>query len=90
MAKLYKFWDLGEDLAGRRVPNFGKTSTARVMQALLILGGRLYDSMVEGSPTESDRNRIVAYRIALPIGSREDFQKLTGYRLTRSDNIGVN
>ena len=90
MTKLYEYWDIGENLDGRRIPSFGKTSTARVMQALLIFNGRLYDSMVEGSPSESDRNRIVSYRIALPIGSQKDFQKLTGYHLTRPDNVGVN
>lgn len=90
MTKLYEYWDIGEDLSGRRVPNFGKTSTGRVMQALLTLDGRLYDSLIEGHSNEADRNRIVSYRIALPIGSREDFQALTGYRLTRPGNVGVN
>jgi hypothetical protein len=81
--KAYEFWDVGEE---DPFPNLGKTSTARVMQALVKLGGRMHDSHVmdEG---EADQYRIVEYRISLPVGMREEFEKLAGYKLTRPAKI---
>jgi len=88
MAKLFEYWDVGEDETGRRWPNLGKASTACVMQALLKLDGRFTDSMIEGESTEADGRRLVSYRIVLPVGSQEAFEELTGYRLSRPPNVG--
>lgn len=51
--KAHEFWDVGE---ASPFPNLGKTSTARVMQALIRLGGRLLGLI-----------RTV-HRISLPVG----------------------
>jgi len=87
MAQLFEYWDVGEDAAGKRWPNLSKASTARVMQALLRLGGKLTDSMIGGDATETEGRQLVSYRIALPVGNQEEFERLTGYRLTRPGNI---
>jgi hypothetical protein len=82
--KAYEFWDVGEV---HPFPNLGKTSTARVMQALVKLGGRMHDSHTEFGGDEADQYRIVEYRISLPVGMREEFEKLAGYKLTRPAKI---
>ena len=74
--KAYEFWDVGEVSP---FPNLGKTSTARVMQALIRLGGRMHD-------TDFDEVHVV-YRISLPVGMRVEFEKLAGYKLTRPAKI---
>lgn len=88
MAQLFEYWDVGEDLSGKRWPNLGKTSTARVMQALLKLGGRMLDSHIGSDDGRTKEQHIdVAYRITLPVGRNEEFEEMTGYRLTRPGNI---
>ena len=39
--KDYEHWDVGDEFVNRP-PNLGKTSTAKVMQALIKLDGRLH------------------------------------------------
>jgi hypothetical protein len=91
MVQLSEFWDVGEDLDGKRWPNLGKTSTARVMQALLRLDGKMTDSYIEGDDGRTKEQHIgVVYRITLPVGRNEEFEEMTGYRLTRPGRVGVN
>ncbi len=88
MAQLFEYWDVNEDEAGKRWPNLSRLSTGAVMQALLRLGGRLTDSMVEEDDTVMDRYRLVSYRITLPVGRKEEFEEMTGYRLMRPGRVG--
>jgi hypothetical protein len=84
--KAYEFWDVG----GVQPPNLGKTSTACVMQALIRLGGRLHDTDFDRDfdrDDVADQYRLVVYRISLPVGKREEFEKLAGYPLTRPAQI---
>jgi len=87
MPQLSEFWDVGEDLDGKRWPNLGKTSTARVMQALLRLGGQMRDAYVESADGRKEQHIGVVYRITLPVGRNEEFEEMTGYRLTRPGNV---
>jgi hypothetical protein len=82
--KAYEFWDIGEVFP---FPNLGKTSTARVMQALVKLGGRMHDSHTEFGDSDPDQYRIVEYRISLLVGKRAEFEELAGYKLTRPAKI---
>ena len=84
--KAYEFWDVGEV---DPFPNLGKTSTARVMQALIRLGGRMHDTDFDDRSDvgEADHYCGVVYRISLPVGMRAEFEKLAGYKLTRPAKI---
>ena len=81
--KAYEFWDIGEV---DPFPNLGKTSTARVMQALIRLGGRMHDTDFDDQ-YEAEHHCGVVYRISLPVGMRAEFEKLAGYKLTRPAQI---
>ncbi len=74
-----EYWDIGEVAP---FPNLGKTSTAKVMQALIKLGGQLHC-------TDVDAGVCVLYRISLPVGMKDDFEKLAGYPLTAPARIGA-
>lgn len=87
MAELLELWDVGEE-SNSRFPNLGKTSTSRVLRALVLLGGQLRASHIVNEGTR-DVERQVVYRIALPVGNSVKFEDLTGYPLTRPENIGV-
>ena len=84
---LSAYWDVGEDLSGNRCPNLGKTSAARVMQALLLSNGKLVDAHVSGEECDPLHLRYVSYRITLPLGSEAIFEELSGYTLTLVDTI---
>ena len=81
--KAYEFWDVGEVAP---FPNLGKTSTARVMQALIRLGGRMHDTDFDDRGF-ADHRCILLYRLSLPVGKREEFEELAGYPLTRIAQI---
>jgi len=81
-----KFWDVGEEIDGKP-PNLGKTSTAKVMQALIKLHGRLHDSHFDGTDDMLDHFRYGVYRISLPVGTKKEFEEMTGYRLTRPAEV---
>lgn len=80
------FWDVGEEFTNRP-PNLGKASTAKVMQALVKLGGRLHDSCICGDDNMPDHQRDVVYRISLPFAVsgayKTRFEEMTGYILTK-------
>lgn len=84
----YKFWDVGEEFH-TRPPNLGKSSTARVLQALVKLHGRLHSSLCFGTNDMPDHSRDVVYRVSLPTDSKEEFEKMTGYILTPPARVGV-
>lgn len=86
MVEISELWDVGEEI-GRSAPNLGKTSTARVMQALLKCDGKLVSSIVFGENSFPDSSRSVVYRIALPLCRKEKFEELCGYILTRPQII---
>jgi hypothetical protein len=83
---IYELWDVGEEI-GRSAPNLTATSVGRVMRALLLCNGTLRDYALVGSGTDTDRNTSVVYRIALPVGSKERFEELARYPLTRPMRI---
>lgn len=85
---VYEFWDVGEEF-DTRPPNLGKRSTARVMQALIKLQGKLHSSFFFGTSDTPDHYRDGVYRISLPVGCKEEFEKLSGYKLTRPPRISV-
>lgn len=86
----HEFWDVGEEFH-TRPPNLGRTSTAKVMQALIKLRGRLhcYTCDRSGPNDIPDMYHNVVYRISLPTGSKEEFEKLSGYILTPPAHVGV-
>jgi hypothetical protein len=77
---IFRYWDVGESPSGH-LPNLGKASTARVMQAILITGSQLSDHCVDGGQYDSASIRPVSYRVAVPIGSEKQFESISGYRL---------
>jgi len=79
--KKRRFWDVGDKIDSRP-PNLGKSSTAKVMQALIKLDGCLYSSCFDGTDDVPDHRRDGVYRIELPVGAKEEFEEMTGYRLT--------
>lgn len=83
---LREFWDVGEEFV-TRPPNLGKASTARVLQALVMLRGKLHNSVAFGTSDMPPHCRDVVYRISLPPGSKERFEEMTGYILTRPPTI---
>ncbi len=87
MNLLHEFWDVGEAMDFGPPPNLGKASTARMMQALLRLHGKLHDAAIFGDDSEPDGRRSVVYRISLPLGSQEAFEEMSGYELTRPADI---
>lgn len=78
--KDYEYWDVGEAF-GARPPNLGQISTAKVMYAFVKLRGKLHNSCYQS--WGPDQYRGVSYRISLPVGSEKEFEKMTGYPLTR-------
>jgi hypothetical protein len=88
MNTIRQFWDVGEEWDSRP-PNLGKASTARFLQALVKCGGKLHDYSCFGSNDMPDSSRDIVYRISLPIGSEEQFEALSGYKLTNPPVIGV-
>ena len=81
-----EYYDVGDKFEGRP-PNLGKASTARVMQALIKLNGKLHSFIFFGTNDMPDHLRDGVYRISLPIGRKEEFEKMTGYLLTRPPKI---
>jgi hypothetical protein len=84
----HKFWDVGAKFV-TRPPNLGKASTARVMQALIKLKGRLHSAFFFGTNDMPDHYRDGVYRISLPVGSEEKFEEMTGYQLTPPIKVSV-
>ena len=69
---VYVLWDIGPDSNGR-LPTFDDPSRSKVIQALIITGGKLCHTAIS--------YRGVHYQISLPEGSREAFEDLAGYSL---------
>jgi len=61
---------------------FGIATTAEMMRALRKLQGALMDTHIDADGM-ADRYRGVLCRVALPVGTKEEFEEMTGYRLTR-------
>ncbi len=72
------YWDIGEVAP---FPNLGKTSIVRVMRTLIILGGQILHIEVDQDDDALDHHRYVLYRISLPLGKKDEFEELAGYRL---------
>ncbi len=83
----YEYWDVGER---ESFPNLGKTSTAKVMQALLYVGGIMTSSIVFGDDGMREASRSVVYRVGLPPGTRSRFELLSGYICTTPPVVHVN
>ena len=83
----YEYWDVGERDS---FPNLGKTSTAKVMQALLHIGGIMTSSIVFGSDDMREASRSVVYRIGLPPETKSRFEALSGYICTKPPEIHLN
>jgi len=87
LGQLYRYWDVGEEFT-TRPPNLGKTSVARVFQALIKCRGILTSSCVFGTADMPDQYRDAVYRVALPIGTEKKFESLSGYLLSEPPQIG--
>jgi hypothetical protein len=85
-----EFWDIGEHWTQSKLPNLSITSLAKVMRALILLKGKMLSSIVFGGNDIKDRYRDVVYRIFLPVGSRGQFEEMTGYTLTKPKKVHVN
>ncbi len=83
---LYELWDVGEFIK-TRPPNLSNASLARVMKALLFCGGKLLSSYIQGDISGPARMCDVLYRIALSPGSKDNFEELSGYSITKPDDI---
>ncbi len=83
----YEYWDIGEC---ESFPNLGKTSTAKVMQALLYVEGIMTSSIVFGDDSMREASRSVVYRIGLPLGTKEHFELLSGYICTKPPEVHLN
>jgi hypothetical protein len=80
MIRCRLLWDVCE-VSGRRWLYPYSTS---VTQALRKLQGAPMDSHIEAGGM-ADRDRGVVCIIALPVGTKEVFEEMTGYRLTRTE-----
>jgi len=84
---MYEYYDVGEEESW---PNLGKTSTAKIMQALLRVNGIMTSSIVFGEEGMRDASRSVVYRIGLPPGYKTRFETLSGYVCTEPPKVHVN
>jgi hypothetical protein len=84
---MYEYWDIGER---ESFPNLGKTSTAKVMRALLYVGGIMTNSIVFGDDGMRDASRSVVYRIGLVPGTKQQFEDISGYFCTKPPIVHVN
>jgi hypothetical protein len=84
----YEFWTVGDN--GNKFPNLGKSSTARVMQALIKLGGRMKCAHAAGGSDFEDQYRGVEYIIELPVGIATRFEEMTGYSLSKPREVHLN
>lgn len=72
----YILWDVGPDSNGR-LPTFDDASRSKVVQALIVTGGKLLHTAFDGISG--------FYQISLPEGSRKAFEELAGYSLTEPE-----
>lgn len=86
MTCVFRYWDVAESNTGRP-PNLGKSSTARVMQAILVTGAKLCAYHVDGGQYTMDAHCPVVYRVAVPIGKEEQFESISGYRLDPVEEV---
>lgn len=82
----FDYWDVGEEF-NTRPPNFGLTCSAKIFKALVTCDGQLLCSFVAGMKDDPDHLRCVLYRIKLPAGTKEMFEELSGYILTKTPTI---
>ena len=86
MTRVLRYWNVAESNTGRP-PNLGKSSTARVMKAILVTGTKLCDHYVDGGQYAMDSFCPVIYRVAVPIGKEEQFESISGYRLDPVEEV---
>jgi len=79
MIRRRELWDVCE-APNAPWPSYGLGATVRMMQALRKLQGAPMDTHTEAGP---GRGEIC--RIALPVGTKEEFEEMTGYRLTHTE-----
>jgi hypothetical protein len=89
----YEFWDVGEE-SDSRPPNLGLRSSAKVLQAIVIFKGKIHAyhaDLIDAFVKDSSKLQYctIVYRISLPVGVKEEFEKYTGYRLTQPPKIHI-
>jgi len=74
--RVREVWDVSE-VSSRRRPDSSLAATVSVIAALLKLQGVLLHSHLE-----ADYPPDLVCKISLPVGAKEEFEEMTGYRLT--------
>lgn len=86
---LSRFWDLGEE----DIINPSQKSLYKIMNALILCGGKMHDSHSQeardGKWEYPTRSCAVVFRISLPIGTEGQFEELSGFKLTEPPRVGV-
>lgn len=87
MANINRIWDLGEE----QVIKPSKNVFYKIMNALVLCDGKLYNShsleVDNFSWTDKSNSCSVVFRIGLPIGNEVKFQELSGFKLTSPDFV---
>ena len=90
MAQLSRFWDLGEE----DIINPSQKSLYKIMNALILCGGKIHDShSLEIRNNEWEyptRSCAVCFRISLPIGAESKFEELSGFKLSNPPQVHLN
>lgn len=87
MSDIHRIFDLGEE----QIVKPSKDSLYRIMNALILCGGKLYSShsseIVDCDWTDKSSNCSVVFRIGLPIGLEDKFKELSGFELTNPEFV---
>lgn len=86
MTRVLRYWDIVESKSGRP-PTLGQASLARVMKAILSCDAKLVGHCVDMGNYAKDHCRPVCYRVAVPIGKKEQFEGVSGYRLDPVEEV---
>ena len=79
-----KYWDIGEE----NIITLTNARLAKIMKALILCEGKLHSSFCmekERGTTKlryPERSCAVIVRISLPVGSEEEFEELSGCKLS--------
>lgn len=88
-----KFWDLGYQDPPIRM---SEKNLSNILRAVVTCEAEITDTYCSekksGLPEflYSNRNCCMVFKIKLPIGAEEDFQKLTGFKLTEPIKVHLN
>lgn len=84
-----EYWDLGEEQSNSKTwPRNSTQCLGKITKALVELNGQLLSSRVWQSGY-SPGSEPVTMRIALPVGKKARFEELTGFPLTKPDEVCI-